>query len=174
MVSEARKAEVSIFFENPHGISYEASPEILKRTPSVDADYLTQTQDILEETDRKPAKVTLVSDADQLLLLEARLRRSDRPIHITYSGSIFLEITRTGVNKGSALRRLAEYLQLPRDRIIAIGDTPNDRAMFAFAGKAIAMGNASAEVKESADIVAPSNNQSGVARVLHEIMEGRI
>jgi hydroxymethylpyrimidine pyrophosphatase-like HAD family hydrolase len=49
---------------------------------------------------------------------------------------------------------------------IAIGDQANDLAMFARAGRSIAMGNATDAVKAKADAVTLSNNDSGVAHAI--------
>ena len=46
---------------------------------------------------------------------------------------------------------------------IAIGDQGNDLAMFARAGRSIAMGNATDAVKAAADRVTRGNDEDGVA-----------
>jgi len=45
--------------------------------------------------------------------------------------------------------------------MMVIGDSPNDLPMFAEAGLSVAMGNATPEVKQAADRLAPSNDEGG-------------
>ncbi|HJW83423.1 MAG TPA: HAD-IIB family hydrolase, partial [Anaerolineae bacterium] len=78
--------------------------------------------------------------------------------------------TRSGVNKGTALKRLAEHLGIPLKRIAVIGDGGNDVSMFEVAGLAVAMGNAAPEVQAAADVVAPTNDAGGVAWALRELI----
>ncbi|HAE58766.1 MAG TPA: hypothetical protein DCG54_04460 [Anaerolineae bacterium] len=49
------------------------------------------------------------------------------------------------------------------DEIAAIGDQMIDIPMLKLAGLLAAMGNARAEVRAAADLVAPSNDEDGVA-----------
>jgi hypothetical protein len=59
-------------------------------------------------------------------------------------------------NKGVALTELAKLLAIPLAEIAVIGDGGNDVAMFERSGLSIAMGNASPEVKRTADFVTNS------------------
>ncbi len=65
--------------------------------------------------------------------------------------------------KKQALARLCADFQIPRERVLAIGDSRNDVPMLQWAGTGIAMGNALAEVKASVRIVTATNDQDGVA-----------
>ena len=79
-------------------------------------------------------------------------------------------MTAAGVSKGNALRRLVDDLGISRDRVLVIGDAPNDVSMFQEAGLAVAMGNAAAEVQGAADIVAPTLEEDGVAWTLRRFV----
>ncbi|NQX05502.1 HAD family phosphatase [Rathayibacter sp. VKM Ac-2856] len=72
------------------------------------------------------------------------------------------EVSVRGVDKGSALLRLAERLGHPVADTIAIGDSSNDVEMLAAAGLGIAMGNASAAALAAADEVTASVREDGV------------
>jgi Cof subfamily protein (haloacid dehalogenase superfamily) len=89
------------------------------------------------------------------------------------SHSVYLEITNYGVDKAKALIKLAGLLGVRREEVLAVGDSPNDQNMLCWAGLGVAMGNASAEVKRQADVVAPSVWEDGVAHVLTKyVLEG--
>ncbi|MEM9882852.1 MAG: HAD family hydrolase [Planctomycetota bacterium] len=69
-------------------------------------------------------------------------------------------------DKGRALGYLCKKYRIEPQHTMAIGDGPNDIGMLKFAGLGVAMGNASDEVKAAADVVAPSNDDDGVADTL--------
>jgi hypothetical protein len=68
-----------------------------------------------------------------------------------------------GSDKGTALRLVMKRLGVPTPHVMAIGDNPNDLPMFSLAGLCVAMGNAVQAVKAKAHIVAPTNDEDGVA-----------
>ena len=77
-------------------------------------------------------------------------------------------------DKGTALRLVAGKLDIPLGQVLAIGDNPNDMPMFAAAGTSVAMGNAPPEVKDSAEVVGPTNDDEGVAWAVRRfVLKGR-
>lgn len=81
-----------------------------------------------------------------------------------------LEFMAQGIDKGKALRILAERLGYRQDQVYALGDERNDAAMFAYAGTSIAMANSQPDILEAADCVSKSNNDDGVAYALREFI----
>jgi Cof subfamily protein (haloacid dehalogenase superfamily) len=77
-----------------------------------------------------------------------------------------IELTRSGVSKGKAAERLAEYYGIKREEIIAIGDSENDLSMIKYAGTGIAMGNAMEIVKQKADCITDTNDNDGVGKAI--------
>lgn len=84
--------------------------------------------------------------------------------------SYLLDVTAAGATKGEALARLAERLNVDRSAVIAVGDAPPDIGMIRYAGLGVAMGNASEEVRQAADHVAPPVEHDGVARVVERFI----
>ena len=84
---------------------------------------------------------------------------------VTSSMPAFCEITAAGVNKGSALRYIAEYLPNIK-RIFAIGDSYNDESMLREAQISFAPANAEADVRKNADVAVSTNNEHAVADVV--------
>lgn len=80
--------------------------------------------------------------------------------------SNLLEFMPKGVTKASGIALLAEELGLVPAEIMAIGDEENDLSMIEYAGIGVAMANATAEVKRSADVVTTSNEEDGVAQAI--------
>lgn len=66
-------------------------------------------------------------------------------------------------DKGTALRLVLGRLGIAPGEMLAIGDNFSDLPMFALAGASVAMGNAPEPVKRKASVVAPGNDEEGVA-----------
>jgi Cof subfamily protein (haloacid dehalogenase superfamily) len=109
--------------------------------------------------------VTVAPEDAPGVLEEARSLFGDRA-QVVRSHDFFIEFVAKGVSKGDALARLAGYLGVPRDRVVAVGDNENDLDMLRWAGVGVAMGNAPDVVKREADWVAPSIEMDGAAEVL--------
>ena len=75
----------------------------------------------------------------------------------------YVNVTHPAVNKGAALEALAAALGVPLDRVMALGDGPNDAPLIERAGLGVAMGNAVESLKQSADVVVPDVDQDGLA-----------
>lgn len=89
---------------------------------------------------------------------------------VVRSEDIFLEFLNKKVDKGFGISLLAENLGLSPDEIICVGDAGNDIAMVKYAGLGVAMGNAFPEVKKICNYVTKSNEEDGVAHVIHKFM----
>ena len=82
----------------------------------------------------------------------------------------FLQIIGMDAMKHIALNRLADMLDIPEGRVVAVGDNYNDSDMIANADIGIAMGNAPEEVKKLAKVVVGSNNNSGLSEVVDRVL----
>jgi Cof subfamily protein (haloacid dehalogenase superfamily) len=84
----------------------------------------------------------------------------------------WLDIAPDGVNKSTALERVRELLDVPRSRVMAIGDGRNDIDMLEWAaveGRGIAMGQAPDEVHAAANERTATDLEGGVARALESL-----
>lgn len=91
-------------------------------------------------------------------------------LEVVCGGFENLECTRLGVNKGTALHRLAAHLGLKPEQTMAIGDTENDLAIIKAAGVGVAMENGDEEVKAAADYITADNNHDGVAKAIYQFI----
>lgn len=82
---------------------------------------------------------------------------------ITSSWHNNFEIMPVGVDKGRALRLLAQQLGIAREEIMAFGDQVNDLPMLTWAGIGVAMGNAQDSVKQAVPYITKRCDESGVA-----------
>ncbi len=118
----------------------------------------------------EPTKILALSDDTAIIdQLWGSLRQHYTPaeLYLTKSVATFFEATHPAVNKGAAVRYLAEeLLGLEARNVMAIGDNFNDLEMLQYAGLGIAMGNAPAAVQEVAQWVAPSVEEDGAATAI--------
>lgn len=109
-------------------------------------------------------KFTLFGTPEEMDGAEQDFKRLQlEELHAIRSGDSFIDVMSTAASKGKAVKQLAEQWQVPRERIMAIGNYYNDVEMLRFAGLGIAMGNSPEAVKSAADAVTASNNEDGVA-----------
>jgi hydroxymethylpyrimidine pyrophosphatase-like HAD family hydrolase len=67
---------------------------------------------------------------------------------------------------------LAERLAVPQSEVLVLGDMENDLEMFRKAGFAVAMGNATDEVKAAAQATTLSNEEDGFAEAIERYVFG--
>ena len=112
---------------------------------------------------------------DTALLDEVRraLRRETNAL-VTHSSWRNVELMSRGMGKAAALAWLAGKLGLDLGDCMAFGDNANDLDMLNAVGWPVAVGNATDEVKQIARIVADTDANDGVARVIFEQLEAAI
>lgn len=105
------------------------------------------------------------------LLTQIRQQHRSDELYITTSVANFFEATHPSVNKGTAVRFLAEeLLNLHPDQVMVIGDNFNDLEMIQYAGIGVAMGDAPAGVKQAADWIAPDVEAHGAAIAIQQFL----
>src|SRR5581483_8738406 len=86
--------------------------------------------------------------------------------YVTRSLPEFVEMLDPSVDKGGALRFVADRLGIPIEETLAIGDSWNDAPLLRAAGFAVAMGSAPPELQEVADAVVGDLAHDGVAEAI--------
>jgi Cof subfamily protein (haloacid dehalogenase superfamily) len=153
------------YVTDPQGTRVERETSNLKLPPVV----VPNLDQVLGEA----IKVVGVSmDYDAVARCEAALQAKfgDR-ITAARSQPHYLDVTHPEANKGAVVERLARFLGVSPDRIVTIGDQPNDVLMFKRSGLSIAMGNASPEVQRQATFVTASYGDEGFARAVDRLLE---
>ena len=117
-------------------------------------------------------KILLMGDEEQLNEFETFIPQEWRDeFYVVRSQKYLVEVLTKGVNKAFGLEKLAQKLNIQPSEIAAIGDAANDIEMLEYAGLAIAMGNASEEVKAIADIVTDTNENNGVIKAIDNLIQ---
>jgi len=128
-------------------------------------DHARRVEDIHADSDDVIIRMDIFSEKQPLAAAYIQVCHTFPNLHaVQMSRSI--ELTPIGVNKGSALRLLADVLDVKIQEIMAIGDSLNDLALLEEAGVGVAMDTAPDALKAIADIIVPSSDEGGFADAL--------
>ena len=152
-------------------------PRFDEETLQVYCDRILVEKEILpdvRELGEDPCKMLAIdlTDHEALESFHAWLREElGEELDAFFSNPQYLEIVPKGLNKGTAILRMAKLLGIPREDTVAAGDEANDLAMIRAAGVGCAMCNGTEAVKESADYVTElDNNRGGVAEIIRRFI----
>jgi len=123
--------------------------------------YLEQIGKIVGVTDDAPLLARMEAELQGMLGGMANAKRSQ-----TY----YLDVTHREADKGNAVRMLAGQFGVDLADVAVLGDMANDLPMFAVAGFAVAMGNATDEVKAQASAVTAANDRDGWAQAVDTLI----
>lgn len=125
-----------------------------------------------EPTTRLVARVPSTSPYGTALRCPAAARLAETAAldasvyHVEVGFNGWLDVGAAGIDKATGAAAIANYYGVSANETIVFGDAGNDLPMFAWAGHAVAMGQALPEVRAAADEVAPPVTEDGVATVL--------
>ena len=83
----------------------------------------------------------------------------------------YTEVSAKDVDKWNALEEIIGLMNISKEEVVTIGDNANDLKMITNAGLGVAMGESAPYVKQSADIIAPTNDEDGVAIILNKLFD---
>lgn len=83
----------------------------------------------------------------------------------------YTEVSAKDVDKWNALEEIIGLMNISKEEVVTIGDNANDLKMITNAGLGVAMGESAPYVKQSANIIAPTNDEDGVAIILNKIFD---
>lgn len=89
---------------------------------------------------------------------------------VVISGQRWLDIMRTDIDKGRAVRALQERMAVTPAQTAVFGDYLNDLQMLTAGELSFAMANAHPQIKQAAKYAAPANTDHGVIRVLEHLL----
>ncbi len=125
----------------------------------------------LEAGGEEPTKLVIVDHPNDVggWLEEAREHFRGR-LFVTRSLPHYVEVGGLEGTKSRALRFLCGRWGIHPERVLAFGDADNDVDMLRFAGRGVAVGGMTGEVREAADEVVPNVDEDGVARYLEKLL----
>jgi|SRR5581483_6606882 len=126
-----------------------------------------------------PVQAMFCGNIETMMRAEEQLRAAHLAGKITvlktrydFRDLSIVDVLNAGCSKGHALERWARHRGLQRNQVMAIGDNYNDIEMLEFAGVPVIMGNACDELKQNGWMVTRSNNESGVAAAIEQLILG--
>ena len=111
------------------------------------------------------------TDAKKRAHIRQLVKDSTCEFYITSSSENFIEFMDKSATKGNAVDWLCKHLDVKQEHTCACGNADNDADMIEQAGFGAAVENASKLCLDCADIIVPSNNNDGVARLIEIILD---
>lgn len=137
---------------------------------------LKAADDVMQELHgQEPCKALAIAhDYDRKRLEAFRESLADwaeNKMNLCFSCYEFLEFIPQGISKGDAVLFMSQYLGIPMENTIAVGDAENDISMIETAAVGAVMQNANDEIKKHGNyITEKNNNEGGVAEVIRKFM----
>ncbi len=148
------------YYKDNELVRAEAVPKVLFHT----------IQDIVDLDEmNKIIKVDFFDPKSRIIDVYSKFPIDLNQSNVVVQDETSIEITHKKVSKGNAVKKVAEYYKIPREKIITIGDGGNDVSMFEYAGCSISMGNARDVVKSKADMVTDTNDNKGFVKALEKL-----
>lgn len=159
-----RLATARFAVEDEHG-HYRHTEPIPDATIGLDSEHVAFDQ-LLHRAATRVVVTSPDHEAEQFLAVVETMGL--HRVSYAVGWSAWLDIAADGVNKATAIERIRSELDVPRDRLMAVGDGRNDIELLRWArrGRAVAMGHAPADVLDTATEVTGTVHEDGLARAL--------
>ncbi len=161
------------------------SAEILDKwyTDQVDDRYVTETARHFAPDHVGPlrsflhkavTKLMFAGPPDMLGAVNAALQHkfADR-IQRHVCDTTLIQVAHRDADKSHAVARIADERGVKPEQVLAIGDAPNDTQLLRWAGVGVAVANGWVATRNAADVIAPPNDDDGVAWAIDRYVLGR-
>jgi Cof subfamily protein (haloacid dehalogenase superfamily) len=115
-------------------------------------------------------KILIFDDEKESIIKIRKVLNLENDICAVQSHPNYLEVSDHLVNKGNALRILAEYLKIELKDCLAIGDQENDIKMIQVAGIGVAIGNGNPLLLKEADYITKSFEENGFSYAVSDLI----
>jgi Cof subfamily protein (haloacid dehalogenase superfamily) len=160
-----------ITYEGNTVISGTPIDEYMEKESKINNLPIKQVEDFANYIKFDINKLIMTNEPSYLEKVELILKEHFKDsLNIYRSEPYFLEIMPLHIDKAYSLSILLEHLGLSKEQMISCGDGYNDLTMIEYAGMGVAMANARDTIKEAADYITLSNDEDGIAHVIHEFM----
>ena len=173
------------------GKAEDAMPYMLRTETIVQADQaahmsryqMEQYQELIDRITKKTEDIYAYYAANEVAMDKVNLyhrtaksrdrsyeRLKDLELELAYAEETSLECSAKGVTKALGLQKVCEFLDIPMEQTIAVGDADNDIDILKAAGLSIAMGNANETVKSICDVVVGDCDHDGCAEAIRRYL----
>ncbi|UMB53374.1 Cof-type HAD-IIB family hydrolase [Lutibacter sp. A64] len=101
------------------------------------------------------------------------VKQLENELQVIVSGKNWLDISHNNANKGYALNIFQKELNIAKEETMVFGDYNNDLKMLELADFSYAMENAHQNVKNIANFLTKTNDESGVECILEQVINSR-
>ena len=115
-----------------------------------------------------PNKILIMCEPSTCEEMERELGKMFPALNVVRSSKFLLEIMDKSVSKATGIEVMLKHYGLTASEAVGFGDNYNDIDMFKLVGTAVVMGNAPDPVKQYADEVTASNEESGIYQYLNK------
>lgn len=140
----------------------ELTKDLYDNNPVTQITIVSNNKDILNKIIKETQKI------DEIKIVNRHRSLYDDTYNV--NGNIWIDIAPANVNKGIAVLKLLEYLNIKLDDSVRIGDDLNDLPMFFDKGVNIAVANAIPKLKEKANFITKSCDEDGISYALEKII----
>ncbi|KZK08655.1 hydrolase haloacid dehalogenase-like family [Lactococcus cremoris] len=131
---------------------------------------LVKTQANLQDIEEDFVKITVYDQKLRAFENVKQLSNFESQAYIVASEAAWIDISNYNVHKGTTVQELQKILGVTKEETIAFGDGLNDIELLEAAGCSFAVNNAFDIVKEKADFITKSNEESGVLQTIEKLM----
>lgn len=116
-----------------------------------------------------PPKLLLMDKEEKIGgILEELREKFGKEFLINTSKPFIIEIIPHGIDKGLAVKFIAERHGIKREEIICVGDSENDLPMLEYAGLGVCVDTGSEKAKRAAKVIAPGKDDAPITWVIEK------
>ena len=160
-------------YQDGYVITDKEDEELKYYAKKASAQYII-TDDVPGYLLKEPSKILFIDLKDRKRLEEfcqVLNERFEKRMHAFFSSDYYLEIVPKNVSKGNSMHFLSNYLNIPMNNTVAVGDYDNDLPMIKEAAVGVILSNGPAHVKEQADYVTVNdNNHDGFKEAVEKFL----
>lgn len=131
---------------------------------------VVKKQEDLQNIDEDFVKITVFDQKLRAFENVKQLSEFEAQAYIVASEAAWIDISNYNVHKGTTVQALQHILGVTKEETIAFGDGLNDIELLEAAGCSFAVNNAFDIVKEKADFITKSNEESGVLQTIEKLL----
>lgn len=171
---QAYQANLHVQTYSDEGILSEYETEALKQYSQITKVPYKIVKDVTQALNSDPYKIIVIDYENPQTLKDFRIQIAphiEGKLQEFFSEVCYLEFTALNLSKGIAIEHLCDYLQIPIQNTVAVGDAENDIPMLEKAAVGAVMANAGDEIKKHGNYITKAdNNHSGVAEVIQKFI----
>lgn len=170
-----------------HGLNYDVCMQVYTKEDIFTYNYVEAERTYLEPeiqvTEIFDENLDFLKDTEIIKILfmhlnpsylgkiEADLKDLTVDSDVSYSSGRYIEFNHKGVNKGAALKFLANRLGIAMSETMVIGDNFNDWSMFKVAGFSVGVDNMVEELRSEVDYISDkTNDEDAVAAIIEKFI----